>query len=119
MAKSRSRAQLKRNIDPWPSRMCGLLSSDLRRALLVALGKGSQDVSTLAKSLGVSIPLVSRNLGALFDEGLVEVTKDAKRRVYSLTSRVRVTQSGKTSMSLRIASTNSHVLKITQPRRSK
>jgi len=117
MSKQRSKPKMKRGIDPWPSRMCGLLSSDLRRELLVALGRGPEDVSTLAASAGADVALVSRNLGTLFDEGLVTVKRDGKRRIYALSSRVELQKQGSKRIALRILGTNSHVLEITQPRK--
>jgi DNA-binding transcriptional ArsR family regulator len=108
---------MKRRIDPWPSRMCGLLASDLRRALLVALGSGPLDVTTLSKQSGAEVSLVSRNLGVLHEEGLVEIERDARRRVYSLSKRVQLRpRDGGKSTALRIAGTNGHIIQITQPR---
>lgn len=117
MAKPRSKPKMKR-IDPWPSRMCGLLASDLRRELLVVLGGGPLDVTTLAKRARADVSLVSRNLGVLHEEGLVEIERDAKRRVYSLSSRVQLRKKSG-GMALRIAGANGHVLQITQPHRSR
>jgi DNA-binding transcriptional ArsR family regulator len=95
--------------------MCGLLASDLRRELLIALGSaGPLDVSSLAKWTKGDVAQVSRDLGTLLDEGLVEVERQAKRRIYSLSSRVQFRGQFRGRVSLRIAGNNSHVLQITQ-----
>jgi DNA-binding transcriptional ArsR family regulator len=55
-----------------------------RREILDLLAGGERSVTELVESLGLSQPLVSKHLRVLRDAGLVDVRKDAQRRVYEL-----------------------------------
>jgi DNA-binding transcriptional ArsR family regulator len=60
------------------------LSDQSRRTMLEALRDGPSTVNELASFIPISRPGVSRHLRVLRDAGLVEVRKDAQRRIYSL-----------------------------------
>jgi DNA-binding transcriptional ArsR family regulator len=55
-----------------------------RRTLLEALADGSATAGELAALLPIARPGVSRHLRVLREAGLVEVRRDAQRRVYGL-----------------------------------
>ena len=55
-----------------------------RREILDLLLAGDRAVGELVEALGVSQPAVSKHLKVLREAGLVTVTADAQRRVYSL-----------------------------------
>jgi DNA-binding transcriptional ArsR family regulator len=60
------------------------LSDGSRRTVLEALGRGEATVNELAALLPIARPGVSRHLRVLREAGLVEVRRDAQRRVYRL-----------------------------------
>jgi DNA-binding transcriptional ArsR family regulator len=60
------------------------ISDESRRVVLSALSRGPATVTELAALLPIARPGVSRHLRVLREAGLVEVTADAQRRVYSL-----------------------------------
>jgi DNA-binding transcriptional ArsR family regulator len=60
------------------------LSDASRRTVLEALGGGEATVGELAGLLPIARPGVSRHLRVLREAGLVEVRREAQRRVYSL-----------------------------------
>jgi DNA-binding transcriptional ArsR family regulator len=60
------------------------LSDASRRTVLEALGQGEATVGQLATLLPIARPGVSRHLRVLREAGLVEVRREAQRRVYSL-----------------------------------
>ena len=60
------------------------LSDASRRTVLEALGEGEATVGQLATLLPIARPGVSRHLRVLREAGLVEVRRDAQRRVYRL-----------------------------------
>ena len=60
------------------------LSDGSRRTVLEALSRGEATVGQLATLLPIARPGVSRHLRVLREAGLVEVRRDAQRRVYSL-----------------------------------
>ena len=60
------------------------LSDDSRRSILESLRGGPATVNELAATLVIARPGVSRHLRILREAGLVEVEKDAQRRIYRL-----------------------------------
>ncbi len=60
------------------------LAEPNRRKLLDALVDGPQSVSALVGAIGMSQPVVSKHLKILRDAGLVHVTPDGQRRLYSV-----------------------------------
>ncbi len=64
--------------------MLRALSDGSRRTVLEALGQGEATVGELAALLPIARPGVSRHLRVLRETGLVEVRREAQRRVYSL-----------------------------------
>lgn len=59
-----------------------LLGSASRLRLLLVLGEGEQDVTSLCEALGASGPAVSQHLAKLRAGGVVEARRDGKRQVY-------------------------------------
>ncbi len=62
----------------------GLLRSDARRRILIALAAGPTDVATLASELNLSTSAVRRHLGRLRDRRLVKVKRGARPHLYRL-----------------------------------
>jgi DNA-binding transcriptional ArsR family regulator len=60
------------------------LSDDSRRTMLETLRHGPATAGELAALLPIARPGVSRHLRVLREAGLVDVRKEAQRRVYSL-----------------------------------
>jgi DNA-binding transcriptional ArsR family regulator len=60
------------------------LADESRRTLLEALAGGPATAGELAALLPIARPGVSRHLRVLREAGLVDVSKDAQRRVYEL-----------------------------------
>jgi DNA-binding transcriptional ArsR family regulator len=60
------------------------LSDPTRRALLGVLLTRPHSVSEMVTKLGVSQPTTSKHLRVLRESGLVQVTGDAQRRIYSI-----------------------------------
>jgi DNA-binding transcriptional ArsR family regulator len=60
------------------------LADESRRTMLETLCHGPVTVNELAALLPIARPGVSRHLRVLREAGLVEVRRDAQRRVYSL-----------------------------------
>ena len=60
------------------------LADESRRTLLEALTGGPASAGELAALLPIARPGVSRHLRVLREAGLVEVRKEAQRRVYGL-----------------------------------
>ena len=58
-----------------------------RRQVLGALAGGERDVTRLVEELGWPQPQVSKHLGVLRKVGLVSVTRQGRRRVYSVNGR--------------------------------
>ncbi len=58
-----------------------------RRELLGALAGCERDVTSLVEALGWPQPQVSKHLGVLRKVGLVSVTREGRRRVYSVNGR--------------------------------
>lgn len=64
--------------------MFEVLAEPNRRRLLDLLREGERSVGELVDALPVSQPAVSKHLRVLRDAGLVEVRRDAQRRLYRL-----------------------------------
>jgi len=75
---------------PRAIRLCQVLSNDSRRRILIELADGPLNVSTIAKSTGMTTTNASANLGTLYDHDLVNVTVDGIQRFYGLTNLVTV-----------------------------
>jgi DNA-binding transcriptional ArsR family regulator len=59
-----------------------VLAEPNRRRILDVLLAGERPVGVLAEQTSMSQPSVSKHLRALRDAGLVEVRRDAQRRIY-------------------------------------
>ena len=66
--------------------MFEVLAEPNRRRILDLLREDERSVSDLTSKLGISQPGVSKHLLLLREAGLVEVTVDARRRLYRLRS---------------------------------
>ena len=62
------------------------LSDDNRRSILETLRHGPATVNEIAGNLAIARPGVSRHLRILREAGLVQVRKDAQRRIYAIDS---------------------------------
>ena len=60
------------------------LADESRRTMLETLSSGSATAGELAALLPIARPGVSRHLRVLREAGLVDVRREAQRRVYSL-----------------------------------
>jgi len=60
------------------------IADPTRRELLDRLAAGEESMTKLAESFSMSLPAVSQHLKVLRDAGLVEVRRDAQRRLYRL-----------------------------------
>lgn len=60
------------------------LADDSRRTVLESLANGPATAGELAALLPIARPGVSRHLRVLREAGLVEVRREAQRRIYSL-----------------------------------
>lgn len=63
-----------------------VIAEPTRRLILDAVRDGERSVNELVERVGMHQPGVSRHLKVLRDAGLVEVRKDAQRRLYRLRS---------------------------------
>ncbi len=61
-----------------------VIAEPTRRRILDAVRDGERSVTELVDEVGMHQPGVSRHLKVLRDAGLVEVRRDAQRRLYSL-----------------------------------
>jgi DNA-binding transcriptional ArsR family regulator len=61
-----------------------VIAEPTRRRILDAVRGGECSVSDLVNAVGMNQPGVSRHLKVLRDAGLVEVRRDAQRRLYRL-----------------------------------
>ncbi|HEY3672395.1 MAG TPA: metalloregulator ArsR/SmtB family transcription factor [Acidimicrobiia bacterium] len=61
-----------------------VVAEQSRRQILDLLRQGERPVGDLVDSLALSQPAVSKHLRVLRDAGLVDVRRDAQRRVYRL-----------------------------------
>ena len=61
-----------------------VIAEPTRRRILDAVREGERSVNDLVQRVGMHQPGVSRHLKVLRDAGLVEVRRDAQRRLYRL-----------------------------------
>lgn len=61
-----------------------VIADPTRRRILDAVRSGERSVGELVDAVGMHQPGVSRHLRVLRDAGLVEVRRDAQRRLYRL-----------------------------------
>lgn len=61
-----------------------VIAEPTRRRILDAVRNGERSVGELVETVGMHQPGVSRHLKVLRDAGLVEVRRDAQRRLYRL-----------------------------------
>jgi DNA-binding transcriptional ArsR family regulator len=61
-----------------------VIAEPTRRRILDAVREGERSVNELVEQVGMHQPGVSRHLKVLRDAGLVEVRRDAQRRLYRL-----------------------------------
>ncbi len=61
-----------------------ILSDPNRRQILNLLLDGPRPVNSVVDNIGMSQPVVSKHLRILKDAGLVNVTPDGQRRLYSI-----------------------------------
>src|SRR3954449_13453165 len=61
-----------------------VIAEPTRRRILDAVREGERSVGELVQQVGMHQPGVSRHLKVLRDAGLVEVRRDAQRRLYRL-----------------------------------
>ena len=61
-----------------------VIAEPTRRRILDAVRSGERSVGELVEQVGMHQPGVSRHLKVLRDAGLVEVRRDAQRRLYRL-----------------------------------
>ena len=61
-----------------------VIAEPTRRRILDAVRESEQSVNDLVERVGMNQPGVSRHLKVLRDAGLVEVRRDAQRRLYRL-----------------------------------
>jgi DNA-binding transcriptional ArsR family regulator len=61
-----------------------VIAEPTRRRILDAVREGERSVNDLVLQVGMHQPGVSRHLKVLRDAGLVEVRRDAQRRMYRL-----------------------------------
>lgn len=73
-------------VRPVPTELAVLhvIAEPTRRRILDEVRDGERSVSELVEAVGMHQPGVSRHLKVLRDAGLVEVRRDAQRRLYRL-----------------------------------
>jgi len=69
---------------PAPLAVLDVIAEPTRRRILDSVRDGERSVSELVDEIGMHQPGVSRHLKVLRDAGLVEVRRDAQRRLYRL-----------------------------------
>ena len=69
---------------PATSAVLEVIAEPTRRRILDAVRDGERSVGELVEQVGMNQPGVSRHLKVLRDAGLVEVRRDAQRRLYRL-----------------------------------
>src|SRR6478736_4890264 len=69
---------------PADSAVLEVIAEPTRRRILDAVREGERSVGELVQEVGMHQPGVSRHLKVLRDAGLVEVRRDAQRRLYRL-----------------------------------
>lgn len=67
-----------------PLAVLDVIAEPTRRRILDAVREGERSVAELVDEVGMHQPGVSRHLKVLRDAGLVEVRRDAQRRLYRL-----------------------------------
>ena len=70
--------------EPEAGNVFEALADPTRRRILELLAGGERSAGEIASEFVISRPGVSRHLRVLRDAGLVQVRKDAQRRVYEL-----------------------------------
>ncbi len=60
------------------------LADPTRREIVELLASGEKDAGTIAGHFPISKPAISRHLGVLRAGGIVDVRRDAQRRIYSI-----------------------------------
>ena len=63
------------------------LADPTRRHIVELLGGGERSAGDLGRQFSLTQPAVSQHLRALRDAGLVQVRRDAQRRMYSIDGR--------------------------------
>jgi DNA-binding transcriptional ArsR family regulator len=71
---------------PGRTAVLEVIAEPTRRRILDAVRDGERSVTELVETVGMHQPGVSRHLKVLRDAGLVEVRRDAQRRLYRLRS---------------------------------
>jgi DNA-binding transcriptional ArsR family regulator len=69
---------------PTEMAVLDVIAEPTRRRILDAVREGERSVGELVEQVGMHQPGVSRHLKVLRDAGLVEVRRDAQRRLYRL-----------------------------------
>src|SRR6476619_5795390 len=69
---------------PTPLAVRDVIAEPTRRRILDAVRDGERSVNELVEQVGMHQPGVSRHLKVLREAGLVEVRRDAQRRMYRL-----------------------------------
>ena len=69
---------------PGDAAVLEVIAEPTRRRILDAVREGERSVNDLVEEVGMHQPGVSRHLKVLRDTGLVEVRRDAQRRLYRL-----------------------------------
>src|SRR5882757_14169 len=69
---------------PTATAVLEVIAEPTRRRILDAVREGERSVGELVEKVGMHQPGVSRHLKVLRDAGLVEVRRDAQRRMYRL-----------------------------------
>lgn len=69
---------------PGATAVLEVIAEPTRRRILDAVRDGERSVNELVDAVGMHQPGVSRHLKVLRDAGLVEVRRDAQRRLYRL-----------------------------------
>ncbi len=69
---------------PQATAVLEVIAEPTRRRILDAVRDGERSVGELVEEVGMHQPGVSRHLKVLRDAGLVEVRRDAQRRLYRL-----------------------------------
>lgn len=69
---------------PAPLAVLDVIAEPTRRRILDAVREGERSVGELVEEVGMHQPGVSRHLKVLREAGLVEVRRDAQRRLYRL-----------------------------------
>ena len=76
--------RLEREVEMLYSQVCQGLGDPKRLLILYVLSRGPQNVSELARELGVPQPTVSRHLAVLRERSLVETRREGATVYYSL-----------------------------------